>query len=109
MKRCTLDTAQMALSKDLAGLPGGGITRRRVSRKAYMEALKREGPAIATEEGESWWRDQERRNPFIMAGGRRPDGTDSPNGHTCKWGRVKEKYVAGRGWFRWENGGWVAK
>ena len=98
--------SEMAESKKAAEIPCRSIVRRRVSRTAYMRALETEGPHIAGPEGEAWWREQERKHPFIMAGGNRPDGTDSPNGHANRYGKVKERYSVTRGWERWNGSGW---
>ena len=101
-----LDEREMARSAELAKLPGGGICRRRVSRRAYLRALRDEGPHVAEAEGEAWWREQERRHPFIMAEGFRPEGTDSPNGHRSRWGKAGYRFVPGKGRFVWRDGGW---
>lgn len=101
-----LAESEMAESKAAAAVPCRGIVRRRVSKRAYMRALETEGPHIAGPEGEAWWRDQERRYPFIMAGGNRPDGTDSLNGHRNRHGKVSRRFVPGKGWYEWRGGGW---
>lgn len=98
---------EMAESARAAKVPCRSIVRRRVSRSAYMRALETEGPHVATPEGEAWWREQERRHPFIMAGGNRPEGTDSLNGHTCRLGKVSRRFSVKTGWMRWEGGRWV--
>jgi hypothetical protein len=85
------DRVEQSRSAALARLPGGGVCRRRVSRRAYERALSAEGPHVASAEGEAWWRDQERRHPEIMCAGFRPDGTDSPNGHVCRHGTVDRR------------------
>lgn len=98
---------EMLESKRAAEIPVRGIVRRRVSRSAYMRALETEGPYIATPAGEPWWREQERRHPFVMAGGNRPDGTDSLNGHRNKFGTVTWKFSVKHGWLCWKRGKWV--
>jgi hypothetical protein len=101
-----LDVREMAESRKAAAVPCRGIVRRRVSKAAYMRAVETEGPHVATAAGESWWREQERRHPFILAGGNKPEGTDAPNGSANRYGRVKERRRAGR-WEHYENGQWV--
>lgn len=82
---------------------------RRVSRRAYLRALTEEGPHVATADGEEWWRDQERRFPGICAGGNRPDGTDSRNGHRNRHGKVSLRSMVVDGVLvreRWTKDGW---
>jgi hypothetical protein len=101
-----LNQAEMMESKAAAAVPCRDIVRRRVSRSAYIRAVQTEGTHVATAEGEPWWREQERKHPCILAGGNRPEGTDSPNGHVNRFGRVKERMVGGK-WYHWAGGKWV--
>ena len=89
--------SEMAESARAAAMPCRSIVRRRVSKRAYMRALETEGPHIASPEGEAWWREQERRHPFIMPGGNRPESTDSPNGHWNRFGKGSDRA-------RWADG-----
>lgn len=77
--------------------------RSSVSREAFFNAVKTEGPEVLTEAGEGYWRDMERRYPHMNLT-KYGDTGDSPNGHKNRWGNVSERYVAGKGWFVWRNG-----
>lgn len=101
--------SEMAESARAAAMPCRSIVRRRVSKRAYMRALETEGPHIASPEGEAWWREQERRHPFIMAGGNRPESTDSPNGHRNRFGKASYRARVADGRLVrevWGKGGW---
>lgn len=77
-----------------------------VHRDAMFAAIASEGPEVLTAAAKSWWDDQKRRNPWMCADGVVP-GTDSINGHVCKYGKVSERWMNGK-WYHWENGkGWV--
>jgi hypothetical protein len=101
-----LNVKEMAESKKAAGDPCRNIVRRRVSRSAYIRAIETEGAHVATAEGESWWREQERKHPFICAGGNRPEGTNSPNGAVNRLGRVSRRFTVARGWEKFVGGVW---
>ena len=79
--------------------------RSSVSREAFFNAVKTEGPEVLTEAGEGYWRDMERRYPHLNLT-KYGDTGDSPNGHKNRWGNVSERYVAGNGWFVWSGGRW---
>lgn len=101
-----LNVKEMRESKKAAAMPCRDIVQRRVSRAAYLRAVETEGQHVATAEGESWWKEQERRHPFICAGGHKPEGTDSPNGSTNRLGRVSKRFTVARGWERYVGGKW---
>ena len=46
-----------------------------------------------------------RKYPWQAPDGR-PRGTDSVNGHRCRQGKVSRRYIPGKGWYRWKDGGW---
>ena len=103
-----INRREVAESARAARIPCKGFVRRRVSKSAYLRAVQTEGRYIMTPEGDAWWREQERRNPCILAGGNRPEGTDSANGRVNRYGRVKERRTK-EGWEHWDakRNGWV--
>lgn len=64
---------------------------RQVGVTAFMNAVQTEGPEVATAAGEGYWRDMDRRYPWIAAERVFPGG-----GMLTRWGRVKERTVYGR-------------
>ena len=80
--------------------------RSSISKEAFFNAVRTEGPEVLTEAGEGYWRDMERRYPHLNLT-KYGDTGDSPNGHKNRWGNVSERYVAGKGWFVWRGGRWV--
>lgn len=75
------------------------------SRHAVLNAVRTMGKEILTEEGADYWRFLERKYPWQALDGS-PEGTDSANGHRCRQGKVTKRYIPGKGWYRWEHGGW---
>jgi len=76
--------------------------RSSISKEAFFNAVRTEGPEVLTEAGECYWRDMERRYPHLNLT-EYSDTGDSPNGHVCRWGAVSERYVEGKGWFHWDG------
>lgn len=76
-------------------------------RDAVMKAIMEYGPDVMTPAAQSFWDDQKRMYPEMSADGVIP-GTDSLNGRRNKYGKVKEKWIAGK-WYHWDasTGGWV--
>lgn len=76
-------------------------------RDAVFNAIAQEGPEVMTSAADGYWRDMKRLYPESCADGRVP-GTDSLNGHGNRYGRVKERYRAGR-WEHWDaaRGDWI--
>ena len=75
------------------------------SRHAVLNAVRTMGKEIMTEDGADYWRFLERKYPWQAPDGR-PEGTDSINGHRCRQGKVTMRFIPGKGWYRWESGGW---
>lgn len=78
------------------------------SRLAVLNAIRTEGKEVMTEAGECFWKDMARRYPWQNPDGV-AEGTDSPNGHVNRLGKVSERYTASRGWEHWDpaSGDWV--
>jgi len=109
-----LDTARAFAAKEMQELrerrkavgakPGEG----RVGgwhRDAVFNAVEQYGPEVLSGDAQGFWDDMKRLYPESCADDRVP-GTDSMNGHGCKFGRVSKKFVGGR-WYKWEKGRWV--
>ena len=73
-------------------------------RDAVMNAVEQYGPEVLSESANGFWDDMKRLYPESCADDRVP-GTDSLNGHGCKFGRVSRRYVRGQ-WWVWKNGEW---
>ena len=76
-------------------------------RDAVFNAVEQYGPDVLSGDAQGFWDDMKRLYPESCADDRVP-GTDSINGHGCKFGRVSKKFVGGR-WYVWKNGKWVAE
>ena len=76
-------------------------------RDAVMNAIATEGPDVLSSAAKGYWDDMKRLYPESCADDRVP-GTDSLNGHGCKFGRVSRRYVRGQ-WWVWKNGEWRAE
>lgn len=74
---------------------------------AVMNAVATEGPDVLSGAARGYWDDMRRLYPEMCADGNVP-GTDSANGRVNRYGRVKERYRAGR-WEHWDakRGDWV--
>lgn len=77
------------------------------SRLAVLNAVKTMGKEVLTDAGESFWQDMQRRYKWQAEDGNWSDG-NSPNGHTCRLGKVSEKFMRGK-WWHWDAalGDWV--
>lgn len=69
-----------------------GRLRGQISTTAYFNAVNQEGPEVATQAGEQYFRDQERLYPWI-GDGRGGGPVVSGDGMTNRFGRVREKTV----------------
>lgn len=87
----------------LAGKREGRIGAR--SRHAVLNAMRTMGKEIMTPEGEDYWRFLRRKYPWQNPDGV-PESTDSANGHRNRFGKVARRYVPGKGWMEWRDGGW---
>lgn len=78
------------------------------SRYAVLNAIRTEGKEVMTEAGRGFWKDMERRYHWQAPDGIWEDG-NSANGRFGRVGKVSERYIAGKGWFHWDNraGTWV--
>ena len=74
---------------------------------ALMNAVEQEGPEVLSAAGMDYFEHEARENPWMTLDGKAPS-KDSINGHRCRIGKVKEKYMNGR-WYHWDAkaGGWV--
>lgn len=74
---------------------------------ALMNAVEQEGPDVLSSAGRDYFEFEARQNPWMTVDGKAP-GTDSINGHRCRLGKVKEKYIGGE-WYHWDakKGDWV--
>ena len=61
-------------------------------------------PVVLSGAAQPFWDDMKRLYPESCADDRVP-GTDSLNGHGCRFGRVSRRYVRGQ-WWVWEKGEW---
>lgn len=87
-----------ARAREIARTKGrGGGLKGSVSREAFMNAVATEGPEVAQDRG--YWRDMERRYPWMNAAGRPTDTGDSPDGSRNRHGRVgyRARWDAERG------------
>ena len=73
-------------------------------RDAVLNAVEQYGPEVLSGAAQPFWDDMKRLYPESCADDRVP-GTDSINGHGCKFGRVSRRYVKGV-WWVWKNGEW---
>ena len=73
-------------------------------RDAVLNAVEQYGPEVLSGAAQPFWDDMKRLYPESCADDRVP-GTDSLNGHGCKFGRVSRRYVKGV-WWVWKNGEW---
>ena len=76
-------------------------------RDAVFNAVEQYGPEVLSGDAQGFWDDMKRLYPESCADDR-VSGTDSINGHGCKFGRVSKKFVGGRGYV-WKGGKWVAE
>lgn len=70
------------------------------SRLAVMNAVATEGKEVLTDAGEGFWRDMQRRYHWQAEDGNWEDGS-SANGTRNHYGKVRERYRAGR-WEHWD-------
>lgn len=75
---------------------------------ALMSAVKHEGRYILTTEGKGYWKDMHRRYPHLNLLDRPIDTGESINGARNRFGKVKMRFTASRGWERNVSGEWVA-
>ena len=68
---------------------------------AVMNAVATEGPEVLSGAAKGYWDDMRRLYPEMCADERVP-GTDSINGHACKYGKVKERWIHGV-WHKWDK------
>lgn len=105
MERAKAATAaamkDLAAKRSAAGAKSGEGRVGGVHIDAVMEAINQEGPEVMSQAASGWWEDQKRLNPWMCADGVVPDG-NSPNGRYGRHGKVRERYVAGRGWEHWD-------
>ena len=94
------------MNREIAKTAGRNGRQCVVDRKAFMNAVRTEGPEICTSAGREYWRDQKRLYPHLR-GGRPVDG-DSANGRNNRFGKVKERFANGR-WHVWDGKNWVTK
>lgn len=92
--------------------PGGKVGRTgrhalSVGQAAYFNALRTEGPEVATAAGDGYWRDMVRRHPHLRGGGVYDSTALSANGEVSRLGRVTQRYRDGKWWRRDERGRWV--
>ena len=73
-------------------------------RDAVLNAVEQYGPEVLSGAAQPFWDDMKRLYPESCADDRVP-GTDSLNGHGCRFGRVSRRYVRGQ-WWVWEKGEW---
>lgn len=78
-----------------------------ISREALMNAVRTEGTAVLGSDARGYWDDMKRRYPHLNLSGRAAPTGDSLNGHTCRLGKVSERWTARTGWTHWEGGRWV--
>lgn len=81
-----------------------------VDKRALLNAVRSEGAEILTEQGASYWKDQERKYPHLNISGRGSDNGQSPDGTRNRFGRVswRSRFVDGQlVRERNENGKWV--
>lgn len=100
----------MLEAKKIAPAKKGKGLRCSISRDAVMNAVESEGPGVLRKEGAGYWRDMERRYPWLNAGGCATDTGNSPNGHKCRLGPVTRRARWSNGKLireRWEGGKWV--
>jgi len=91
--------------RDALGRNGRFRKRGSVHFDALAEAVRTEGPEVLSAAAASYWRDMERANPWMMIDGAPEDG-NSINGHKGRHGKVAKRYVHGKGWYEWRDGGW---
>lgn len=70
-------------------------------RDAVMGAIETYGPDVMGKDAQGFWDDMKRLYPESCADDRVP-GTDSANGHGCKYGRVSKRWRYGK-WWRWDK------
>lgn len=70
-------------------------------RDAVLNAIMGEGPEVMSSAASSYWDDMKRKYPEMCADDAIPS-TDSPNGHTGRLGKVKEKFIGGK-WYHWDR------
>ena len=70
------------------------------SRLAVMNAVATEGKEVLTDAGEGFWQDMQRRYHWQAEDGNWEDGS-SANGTRNHYGKVRERYRAGR-WEHWD-------
>ena len=92
------------MNRDIAARAGRNGRQCVVDRRAFMNAVRSEGPAILGNEGREYWRDQKRLYPHLR-GGRPVDG-DSANGRQNRFGKVKARFMRGM-WHEWDGRGWA--
>lgn len=73
-----------------------------VPAEAFFNAIRTEGPEVATAAASGYWKDMAREYPEMFGDGRAVEDGNSPNGHVGRHGVVRERYVAGQGWMHWD-------
>jgi hypothetical protein len=86
----------LALARELGDRGGrmgpSGRVVRRVSLKAVMNAVNTEGREVLSADAEGYWKDQDRRYGFGVAGERRVMSVRVPRN---RFGRARERIVYG--------------
>lgn len=91
--------------RDALGRNGKFRKRGSIHYEALAEAVAQEGPEVLSAAADGYWKDMERANPWMMIDGTPEDG-NSLNGHKGCHGKVAKRYVHGKGWMEWKDGGW---
>lgn len=88
-----------------------GKTKRRgrvggIHYDALMNAVEQQGSEVLSAAGQDYFEHEMRINPWLSPDGKAPS-RDSINGHKCRLGKVREKFMNGR-WYHWDAkaGGW---